>query len=127
MSPQEMKEKGYWAHSQDTDYDEQVAAPTEQHSVPIPGHWEPMRPDEDHRLVDIGTQSSEEYWGDLEGWQVPHSLPDLGFWLLDSVRPCILKLRSCILLWPAAHMHCCTSAVLQLGNTAPCKAMNFWR
>ena len=65
----------YRVHSQDTDYTQQIVALIEQHSMHIPRHWEPMRPDEDHRFVDISTQSDEEYWGDLEGWQVSCSLP----------------------------------------------------
>lgn len=75
---QDIKERRYRVHSQDTGYNQQLVAPIEQHSMHIPGHWEPMRPDEDHRLADISAQSDEEYWGDLEGWQVSCSLPVVG-------------------------------------------------
>ena len=40
------------------------------HSLQMPGHWDPMHPDEDHRLADILAHTEDEYWGDLEGWQV---------------------------------------------------------
>lgn len=46
------------------------ANPRKLHSLQVPSHWDPMPHDEDYRLVDILAQTEDEYWGDLEGWQV---------------------------------------------------------
>ena len=128
---QEISERRYRVHSQATDYNPQPVALTEQHSMHTPGHWEPMQPYEDHRLVDISAQSDEEYWGDLEGWQVPCNLPDCGLtsWKVAySTCLCISKLRSCISLCDSAHMHYRTSGVhSQMGSTAACETVECWR
>ncbi len=82
---QEVKERRYRASNRD-------AAPGKQHSLQIPGHWDPMPPDEDHRLVDILAPAEDEYWGDLEGWQVcdmssAHRSP-ITLWSLYDAEHC---------------------------------------
>jgi len=60
---QEVTERRSRAHSRGVEFGEL-------HSLQVPSHWVPMRPDEDHRLSDILVQNEDEYDGDLEGWQV---------------------------------------------------------
>ena len=82
---QEVKERRYRALDRD-------ATSGKQHSLQMPGHWDPMPPDEDYRLVDILAPADDEYWGDLEGWQVcdmisAHSSP-IKLWSLYAAAHC---------------------------------------
>ena len=80
---QEVRQRRYGARSMG-------AEPGKLHSLQVPSHWDPMPQDEIYRLVDILAQTEDEYWGDLEGWQVccmPFGLVYTRIVLLSSKLP----------------------------------------
>ena len=93
---QEVNERKSRAHSRGVDSGET-------HSTQLPSHWDPMRPDEDHRLADLSLQPDDEYRGDLEGWQVTYSkcAPHVHVSCIQSlwrgVMPCVRGIKQRLL------------------------------